>query len=143
MWYLFVGVNFTGKFEAIDMETELIFKALKISNPLLLNVTIDYHVEDFTYGMAVQRLWQAVGLDSTVGPRMVAMTLVLFSGVWPHLKLLILNYYWYFPAHLSTRTSAFYWLSTFGKWSLCDVFLVCVLVSRAWLGLVVTRAEIE
>lgn len=129
MWYLLVGVNFAGEFEAADLETRLLFKALKLKNPLALNVSIDYHVEDFTYGMAVKRLWEAVGLESTIGPRTVAMTLVLFSGVWPHLKLVILNYYWYFPAMQSKRTAAFYWLSTFGKWSLCDVFLVCVLVS--------------
>lgn len=129
MWYLMLRVDYEGAFKALDFETEILFRALKLKNPLHVNVTFEYHVEDFTYGLAVQRLWQATGLNSTVGPRTCAMVLILFSGIWPHLKLVLLNYYWLLPSYQSSRTAMFYWLSTFGKWSLADVLVVCVLVS--------------
>jgi len=86
-------------------------------------------VETFTYGFAVKRLWQAAGMKSKFGPRLSAVLLVLFSGAWPHVKLLLLNLNWLLPRGETSRTSSLYWLATLGKWSLADVLVVCVMIA--------------
>lgn len=61
-------------------------------------------------------------------PRLAAVLLALFSGVWPHLKLLLLNLTWLVAKHPVRRTRTLTWLANLGKWSLADVLVVCVMV---------------
>eukprot|EP00567_Pseudictyota_dubia_P001255 CAMPEP_0197465672 /NCGR_PEP_ID=MMETSP1175-20131217/64656_1 /TAXON_ID=1003142 /ORGANISM="Triceratium dubium, Strain CCMP147" /LENGTH=1091 /DNA_ID=CAMNT_0043001691 /DNA_START=386 /DNA_END=3662 /DNA_ORIENTATION=+ len=95
------------------------------------HVTYDYDgdVETFTYGFAVKRLWAADGMDQKFGPKLSAVLLVLFSGAWPHVKLLLLHLNFWAPRRAKARTGALYWLSGFGKWSLADVLVVCVMIA--------------
>ena len=53
----------------------------------------------------------------------------MFSGVWPHLKIILLQLFWYNPVPAKQRTTAFFWLDLFGKWSIFDVLLVALLVA--------------
>ena len=97
------------------------------------HVLVDYNddVSTFTYGFAIKQLWIAAGLPNKFMSRLAAVLLVLFSGVWPHLKLLLLHMtvrMKYRPDRYRHRTSNLYWLSTFGKWTLADVFVVCALI---------------
>mmetsp|Transcript_47704 Transcript_47704/g.144245 ORF Transcript_47704/g.144245 Transcript_47704/m.144245 type:complete len:782 (-) Transcript_47704:95-2440(-) len=89
----------------------------------------DGDVETFTYGFAVRRLWEAKGMPSTFGPRLSAVLLVLFSGAWPHIKLILLHLNFWVRRRAEARTGALYWLSGFGKWSLADVLVVCVMIA--------------
>jgi hypothetical protein len=82
------------------------------------------------------------GLPGKTLPRMAAVLLIIFSGIWPHLKLLLLNLTWIFGKHPS-RTSALQWLSTLGKWSLADVLVVCVMVGVLHLDWIVEPADIK
>ena len=51
-------------------------------------------VRIFTYGSAIEALWDATGLESTFVVRLSAVLLVLFSGIWPHVKLYLLSRHW-------------------------------------------------
>ena len=60
--------------------------------------------------------------------RMFAGLIVLFSGCWPHCKLVATHFLWYARGNAKHRTRGMKWLEFFGKWSMVDVFafvLVC------------------
>mmetsp|Transcript_12809 Transcript_12809/g.24847 ORF Transcript_12809/g.24847 Transcript_12809/m.24847 type:complete len:700 (+) Transcript_12809:355-2454(+) len=128
MWRLYYKVDMNMTLHASSLESKALFTQLGISNPTHIQMHEDHNVDTFTYGFAIEQLWKAHNLGSKVGPRIAALLLVLFSGVWPHLKLVLLHVYWLVPHSELVRSSALYWLSTFGKWSLADVFVVCVMI---------------
>jgi hypothetical protein len=88
----------------------------------------DQDVKTFTYSYAMQELWRARRMPGKFFPRLAAILLFVFSGVWPHLKLVILNLTWLVARHPVRRTRLLHWLSILGKWSLADVLVVCVMV---------------
>ena len=54
--------------------------------------------ETFTYMDAIRKLWEGKGLgDARTISKVAAVLLVLFSGIWPHLKLLLLHLGWFWP----------------------------------------------
>lgn len=105
-------------------------------------VSEDKDVETFTYYYAIDHLWVAKGLPGKNLPRAAAILLVIFSGFWPHIKLLMLNITW-FCGKYPTRTKTLQWLSTLGKWSLADVLVVCVMVGVLHLDWVVVPEDIK
>lgn len=112
-------------------------------------------VETFTYMDAIRKLWKGEGLgDAQTISKVSAALLVLFSGIWPHLKLVLVHFCWFFKfghrlrnkdeegggnnvcysnghQHKSwtTRSPFLRTLSIFGKWSLADVLVVCILIA--------------
>ena len=60
--------------------------------------------------------------------RPAAACLVIFSFIWPHVKLLLLHLFFYLPLSTTFRRNGNYWLSFFGKWTLTDVLVMCVVV---------------
>merc|ERR1719253_1015501 len=47
---------------------------------------------------AIRKLWEGKGLgDARTISKVAAVLLVLFSGIWPHLKLLLLHLGWFWP----------------------------------------------
>ena len=108
-----------------------------VSNPVLqmlgldslgsLNKTVsvsESHVlETFTYGQSIYQLW----IEHLPLTYASAVLLVLFSAVWPHLKLVLLHVYYYLAFRSGPRRAALYWLGSLGKLSLADVCLVCFL----------------
>jgi len=119
------------------------FDILKQPHENLFDIHESKTVETFTYGDAITKLWRAVGLPSKTGPRFSAVLLIVFSGVWPHLKLLLLQIYWWIPRLEKERTTCFYWLSTFGKWSFADVFVVCIMIGVLNLDLYLNPENIK
>ena len=91
---------------------------------------------------AIDHLWKAEGLPSTTLPRIAAVLLIVFSGIWPHLKLLWLQATWFF-GRAPGRTTTLQWLGTLGKWSLADVLVVCVMVGVLHLDWVVKPNDIK
>jgi len=93
------------------------------------NITVanvDRTVKEFTYGYAISELWRM----KLFLPRFTALLLVLCSGIWPHLKLILLNAVYLTPMKsLQRRRRFLHALSTLGKWSLADVLTVCVLIA--------------
>jgi hypothetical protein len=143
MWRLFYIAKVDMALEAKSLEAQAIFRAAGLANPYVLHVDQEATLDTFTYGFAVRQLWVASGLGDKFAPRFAAGVLVLFSGVWPHLKLLLLNVFWLRSVPEIARTTAFYWLSTFGKWSLADVFVVCVMIGVINLDLALDPAQIQ
>lgn len=121
-------------------------------------------VETFTYMDAIRKLWKGDGLDEDAASlsKVCAVLLVLFSGIWPHLKLIMVHFCWFFKftdTRVKTeeeddhdgkrsgcensicctngklyqcrtiRSPFLRTLSIFGKWSLADVLVVCILIA--------------
>ena len=132
MWRLHVQADVDVWANATTYASRRTFAALGLDTHNHLVLDRDDDVQTFTYAFAVRRLWDAVGLPDRAVSRLAAVLLVLFSGVWPHLKLLLLH--GTFLARTKpgrgfrSRTASLYWLGTFGKWTLADVFVVCALI---------------
>ena len=76
----------------------------------------------FTFSMAQSTIdmWNA-------GGKMLAVILVVFSGIWPYTKVAISIFLWVVPpTHYapSSRGAAFMWLDALGKWSIIDIFVL-------------------
>ena len=60
----------------------------------------------------------------------LAIVIVIFSGIWPYLKNVMLALIWYIPCTRSVQTHTLLWLSRLSKYTLVDVFaVICVLVA--------------
>mmetsp|Transcript_43887 Transcript_43887/g.78764 ORF Transcript_43887/g.78764 Transcript_43887/m.78764 type:complete len:574 (-) Transcript_43887:175-1896(-) len=76
-----------------------------------------YNVYNLTFVGSVQDSWDN-------GAKMLACVIVLFSGVWPYAKNIMLLIVWFMPMTVEHQTSALLWLSRLSKYSLVDVFAV-------------------
>jgi uncharacterized paraquat-inducible protein A len=128
MWRLTQKQHVDVWFNASTFESRQFFDTLGLHHGQHFAVDEDKDVKTFTYTYAMQELWRARRMPGKFFPRLAAVLLALFSGVWPHLKLLLLNLTWCFTKHPVRRTRTLRWLSTLGKWSLADVLVVCVMV---------------
>jgi hypothetical protein len=82
-------------------------------------------LETYTFFYTVTELWTDTPGKSFA--RFTAILLVLCSGIWPHVKLILLNAtMWRSFQSLQRRHFLLRVLSIAGKWSLVDVFTVCV-----------------
>ena len=131
MWRLRVRADVDVWANATTFSSRKTFDAIGLNETN--HLTLDYNddVSTFTYFFAIKQLWIAAGLPNKFMSRLAAVLLVIFSGVWPHLKLLLLHLTFLVPYSVRryrSRTSSLYWLSTFGKYTLADVFVVCALI---------------
>jgi hypothetical protein len=99
-----------------------------------------YEVYRLTFVDSIQKAWQGDAI-------FLAFLIVVFSGIWPYAKNLILIYAWYAPLTVEKRTSVLTWLLRLSKYTLVDVFAVVAVLVGVQLELniagqtVVTRAE--
>jgi len=129
MWRLRLSQHVDAWANATTTETKVAFDTLGIPLHNSFYIQEDTDIETFTYGYAVRQLWRAKGMQGKVLPRVAAVLLTLFSGVWPHLKLILVNVTWLGSwSDPTLRTRSLRWLSALGKWSLADVLAVCVMV---------------
>mmetsp|Transcript_14177 Transcript_14177/g.30940 ORF Transcript_14177/g.30940 Transcript_14177/m.30940 type:complete len:729 (+) Transcript_14177:215-2401(+) len=128
MWHLHLSEQVDLWANATNMESRAAMDTLGLPHKNYLPLHEEKQVKTFTYWYAIQELWKGKNLPGKLMPRFAAILLVVFSGVWPHLKLLLLNFTWMFSIHQRRRTRVLQWLSTLGKWSLADVLVVCVMV---------------
>eukprot|EP00930_Biecheleria_cincta_P027304 TRINITY_DN19187_c0_g1_i2.p1 TRINITY_DN19187_c0_g1~~TRINITY_DN19187_c0_g1_i2.p1 ORF type:complete len:939 (+),score=120.90 TRINITY_DN19187_c0_g1_i2:53-2869(+) len=70
----------------------------------------------------------------SVGSYFVFFAMVLFSVVWPHVKLLFMLYIWLAPVKLSRRGPLLVFLDKIGKWSLTDNFILFLFVVLFWIS---------
>lgn len=128
MWKLQSSANVDCWYNASSLEAKSVFRIAGLGDPYNIHVQVHDNstVQTFTYYTAIQELWDAAGMDVNVFlPRLASVLLILFSGVWPHLKLLLLNVHWLLRPN---SPNTFWWLSTLGKWSLSDVLVVCLML---------------
>ena len=131
MWRLRVRADVDVWANATTFSSRKTFDAIGLNETNHLTLDYDDDVSTFTYFFAIKQLWIAAGLPNKFMSRLAAVLLIIFSGVWPHLKLLLLHMTFLIPYSVRryrSRTSSLYWLSTFGKYTLADVFVVCALI---------------
>ena len=137
MWRLHLSEQVDVWVNATTMESRTAMDTLGLPHHNHIYVDKEKDVRQFTYMYAIHELWKAAHMPGKVLPRTAAVLLIIFSGVWPHLKLLLLNFTWLFAKDGVRRTRMLHWLSTLGKWSLADVLVVCVMVGVLHLDWVV------
>ena len=76
-----------------------------------------YNVYNITYGQSIADAWNG-------GAKFLAIIIVLFSGIWPYVKNIILVVVWYVPMTIQRQSSILLWLSRLSKYTLVDVFAV-------------------
>jgi len=143
MWKLHVNATIDVWANATEYTARRTFDVLGLDYEIPLRFNEEEDVQTFTYYFAIHELWEAKDLPGTIIPRLAAILLIVFSGIWPHLKLFMLNLTWFFGKHPIRRTRALQLLSGLGKWSLADVLVVCVMVGVLHLDWVVDPADIK
>ncbi len=128
MWKLRMVADIDVWANATDFTTKQTFNLIGLKYDNHFTYQEDRDVQTFTYYYAIHHLWLAKGIPGKVVPRLAAMLLIVFSGIWPHCKLAWLQLTWFFKKQAAARTTTLQWLSTLGKWSLADVLVVCVMV---------------
>jgi hypothetical protein len=128
MWRLTQSQSVDLWYNATSTTAQWAYDTLGLPTQLNIVRNSNSTIQTFTYSFAIKELWQAKGMPGLFLPRLAAILLALFSGLWPHVKLLLLNLTWIFMSHPTRRTRTLVWLSCLGKWSLADILVVCVMV---------------
>lgn len=113
--------------------------ALLVAGQLLPILTID------TLGPSRSTYSIVGGIVGLVENRnlLLALILLVFSVIFPVVKLLALAWLWFRKLEPDRRSSSIQWLKKLGKWSMLDVFVVVVLAGSVQLGLLAeTRVEL-
>ena len=98
MWNLTYKTNITISGTARTLKTKAAFDALNLPHEYSFESHEEKVVETFTYWDAIRKLWEGEGLgDAQTISKVAAVLLVVFSGIWPHLKLLLVHVCWFFP----------------------------------------------
>lgn len=140
MWNLSYNVNVSVSATAATFKSKQAFHVLNLDHHYEFTKKERGTVEQFTYMDAIRKLWRGEGLgDARTVSKVSAVLLVVFSGIWPHVKLLGVNFCWFWKfgfrwagdrkACTTARSSFLRFLSVFGKWSLADVLVVCILIA--------------
>jgi hypothetical protein len=77
-------------------------------------------VFEFSLAQSTIDMWSS-------GGKLLAVILVIFSGLWPYAKVSISMFLWFAPPETyapSSRGAAFMWLDALGKWSMIDIFVL-------------------
>ena len=143
MWKLHVNADVDVWANATEYKTRRAFDVLGLEYDNPLGISEQKDVQTFTYMFAIKELWTAKELPGTFLPRSAAVLLIIFSGLWPHIKLVMLNLTWFIGKHKTRRTRTLAWLAALGKWSLADVLVVCVMVGVLNLDWVVDPGAIK
>jgi len=129
MWYLHQSQHVDMWYNASSTASTVFYKAVGLPHDVHITHDDQSTIQTFTYSFAIHELWEAKGMPgSKLMPRVASVLLVIFSGIWPHLKLLLLQVTWWTMRNPHRRTRMLHWLSCLGKWSLADILVVCVMV---------------
>ena len=85
------------------------------------NIVIDNFFE-FSIARSTVDLWNA-------GGRLLAILILIFSGIWPYTKQVVTLYLWFAPPNrvsVASRGSLFLWLDFLTKWSSVDIFVLMI-----------------
>lgn len=115
MWKLHVNATVDVWANATEYTARRTFDVLGLDYDIPIKVNEAKDVQTFTYMFAITELWEAKNLPGTALPRTAAILLIIFSGLWPHLKLIMLNLTWFFGKHKMRRTTTLSWLAALGS----------------------------
>eukprot|EP00986_Skeletonema_menzelii_P017229 scaffold18376_cov160-Skeletonema_menzelii.AAC.11 len=98
MWNLAYSTNVTITATATTLKSKAAFDTLNLPHDYTFKHNEKQIVETFTYMDAIRKLWIGEGLgDTQTLSKVAAALLIVFSGIWPHLKLLLVHFCWFFP----------------------------------------------
>mmetsp|Transcript_4556 Transcript_4556/g.10219 ORF Transcript_4556/g.10219 Transcript_4556/m.10219 type:complete len:858 (+) Transcript_4556:626-3199(+) len=98
MWSLTYKTNIKISGTARTLKAKAAFDALNLPHEYSFESHEEKVVETFTYWDAIRKLWEGEGLgDAQTISKVAAVLLVVFSGIWPHLKLLLVHVCWFLP----------------------------------------------
>ncbi|MGE4607552.1 MAG: paraquat-inducible protein A, partial [Myxococcota bacterium] len=101
--------------------TSLTMNVVALMLPFMLLKVFGQSEEEYSIPRTVQLMWQ-------FKLYWVAVLILIFSIMFPFVKLSSLFVLWYRPLLASTRHRAFRILGSLGRWSLLDVFVALVLI---------------
>ena len=84
---------------------------------------------EYSFSQSVTSMWSAEAY-------ILAVVVAVMSGVWPYAKLLVLAACWMLPPTTMSpkkRGKAMLYMDFLGKWSLIDLFVVCLAITAAHL----------
>jgi len=107
---------------------------LFLSGHLNVGGTVKVDGELFGESIVIDRFFEFSIARSTVdlwnaGGRVMAVLILLFSGVWPYTKQLVTLFLWFASPQtvsVSTRGSLLEWLDFLTKWSSVDIFVLII-----------------
>jgi len=114
---------------ALNQTVETLCTALQCGG-----IEIDDIVLHVSYLYSVEKLWTQPGWIINTPPtgvypgRGAAVTLVVWSFIWPHVKLMLMQLAYYYPFRIGKRRNINYVVSFFGKWSLLDVLVMAAVI---------------
>ena len=98
MWNLSYATNVTISATANTLKSKAAADALNVPHHYEYTSHENNIVETFTYMDAIRKLWKGEGLgDAQTISKVAAVLLIVASGIWPHLKLLLVHVCWFFP----------------------------------------------
>jgi hypothetical protein len=77
---------------------------------------------EFSLAHSTVQMWEG-------GAHVLAIIIVIFSGLWPYVKQLLVLSMWLLPPRMASvrfRGKMFYWLDALGKWSVIDIFVLII-----------------
>ena len=83
----------------------------------LTQINTWYTAYELTFVRSINDAW-------TGDAQLLAVIVVLFSGIWPYAKNIILVIVWYTPMSMKRQSEIIVWLSRLSKYTLVDVFAV-------------------
>jgi hypothetical protein len=84
---------------------------------------IDYESIETYYVVYEIKFFDAIKTAWTNNARLLAVIVVLFSGVWPYAKNIVLMFVWFLPMKETRRSSLLLWLRRLGKYTLIDIYV--------------------
>eukprot|EP00594_Rhizosolenia_setigera_P006029 CAMPEP_0178949476 /NCGR_PEP_ID=MMETSP0789-20121207/6072_1 /TAXON_ID=3005 /ORGANISM="Rhizosolenia setigera, Strain CCMP 1694" /LENGTH=419 /DNA_ID=CAMNT_0020630003 /DNA_START=182 /DNA_END=1438 /DNA_ORIENTATION=+ len=108
---------------------------------------IDTDIIDEFYEVYVVLFWDSVKTAWENDAKILAVIIIIFSGVWPYAKNIILILIWYTPMTDSQRSTSLIWLKYLSKYTLVDVYAIIMIMVGTLLRIsiggveVLTRAE--
>jgi len=98
MWNLSYKTNVTISATASTLKSKAAADALNVPHHYEYINKETKVVETFTYWDAISKLWKGEGLgNAQTISKIAAVLLVVASGIWPHLKLLLVHVCWFVP----------------------------------------------
>ncbi|GAX24144.1 hypothetical protein FisN_9Hh397 [Fistulifera solaris] len=94
-----------------------------------------YPVYEIKFLNALQDAWNG-------DAKLLAFLVVIFSGLWPYLKNVLLMFAW-MTHSIDTRSRLLKWLKRLGKYTLVDVYVVLILLVGVWLQALIGETTIK
>jgi paraquat-inducible protein A len=99
----------------------LIFNILALTTPFVTITQAFVNTLSYTLPYSIVMMWQ----DKLY---VVAVLILVFSIIFPFVKLVLLSYIWFLCKDDRKRVRFIHIIEPLGKWSMLDVFIICIML---------------